>query len=51
MEQAFARAKVETTVAASESLPGDGRQAMMGFAQEDELMRRDTENRDFLNVW
>jgi hypothetical protein len=30
---------------------GDGQQAMMGFEREDELMRRDTENRDFLNVW
>lgn len=30
---------------------GDGQQVMMGFEGEDELMRRDTENRDFLNVW
>jgi hypothetical protein len=30
---------------------GDGQQAMMGFEREDELMRWDTENHDFLNVW
>lgn len=58
MEQAFARAKAETLLQCLKACPGmkdrrsgDGQQAMMGFEREDELMRRDTENRDFLDVW
>jgi hypothetical protein len=57
MEQAFARAKAETLLQCLKAFPrmkdrrsGDGQQAMMGFEREDELMRRDTENWDFLDV-
>ena len=46
MEQAFARAKVETLLQCLKAClgmkdrgSGDGRQAMMGFEQEDELMK------------
>ena len=58
MEQVFARAKAETLLRHLKACQGmkdrgsgDGQQAMMGFEREDEPMRRDTENRDFLSVW
>lgn len=57
MGQAFARAKAERLLQCLKACPGmndcrsgDGQQAMMSFEWEDELMRRDTENRDFLDV-
>jgi hypothetical protein len=57
-ERAFTRAKAETLVQCLKAYPelkgrrsGDERQAMMGSEREDELVRRDTENRDFLDAW
>jgi hypothetical protein len=62
-EQAFARAKAETLLQCLRACPGmrdgdvdsetqGGRQkVMLGFELEDELMRWDTENQDFLDVW
>jgi hypothetical protein len=54
---AFARAKAETLLQCLKACPamkgrgsGDGQQAMMGLEREDEMMRRDTENRGFLDV-
>ena len=61
-EQAFARVKAETLLQCLRPCPGmreenagvdeeSGRQnAMLGFEREDEWMRKDTENRDFLDV-
>jgi hypothetical protein len=57
-EQAFARAKAGTLLQCLKAFPrmkdrrsGHGQQAMMSFEREDELMRRSTENWDFLDVW
>jgi hypothetical protein len=61
-EQTFARAKAETLLQCLRVCPGmsgeevdsemefDGQKVMLGFEHEDELMRRDTENQDFLDV-
>jgi hypothetical protein len=57
MAQIFARAKVEMLLQHLKAC-GDERSRKrrwaasdMGFEWEDELVRRDTENRDYLNVW
>ena len=57
-EQTFAGAKAETPLQCLEACPvmkdrrsGDRQQAMMDFGREDKLMKRDTENQDFLDVW
>ena len=62
-EQAFARAKAETLLQCLRPCPGmrvddseasdegDVQKVMVGFEREDELMRTDTENRDFLDAW
>ena len=58
IEQTFARAMAETLLQCLKACQGmkdrgsgDGQQAMMGFERENKLMRRATENRDFLGVW
>lgn len=57
MEQAFARTKAETLFQCLKACQrmkdrgsGDGPQVIMGCEREDEPIRRDTKNQDFLDV-